>query len=260
MVGDKWHSINGGDKYGSVFYLKTGGPCFINIDKKFLLLYRKQSFIYASNEPLFNNKCVEILMGLVQKDYKISNKISLSFIKKLRTSIIRKFDYNCFREMISQGCPEARPHTTFLFFLWIKKERGKGEKRTIFRKISIQQSMLCYVVVFFQFWPPVKKAAGLNGVPCWPRPNFIQKFTKNKTKHSILIFRLVTSHLCNILKKVLIAYKDLMNLLNKTIDKLSSYKTTNVIIIHGRLMSERWHGWLQELSNTCQNAYHIFDI
>ncbi|RNA38554.1 hypothetical protein BpHYR1_027422 [Brachionus plicatilis] len=28
MVGDKWHSLNGGDKYGSVFYLKTGGPCF----------------------------------------------------------------------------------------------------------------------------------------------------------------------------------------------------------------------------------------
>ncbi|RNA10929.1 hypothetical protein BpHYR1_043341 [Brachionus plicatilis] len=31
MVGDKWHSINGGDKYGSVFYLKTGGPCFTSI-------------------------------------------------------------------------------------------------------------------------------------------------------------------------------------------------------------------------------------
>ncbi|RNA05069.1 hypothetical protein BpHYR1_020720 [Brachionus plicatilis] len=30
MVGDKWHSFNGGDKYGSVFYLKTGGPCFSN--------------------------------------------------------------------------------------------------------------------------------------------------------------------------------------------------------------------------------------
>ncbi|RNA33122.1 hypothetical protein BpHYR1_020020 [Brachionus plicatilis] len=30
MVGDKWHSLNGGDKYGSVFYLKTGGPCFTN--------------------------------------------------------------------------------------------------------------------------------------------------------------------------------------------------------------------------------------
>ncbi|RMZ98991.1 hypothetical protein BpHYR1_002723, partial [Brachionus plicatilis] len=30
MVGDKWHSLNGGDKYGSVFYLETGGPCFSN--------------------------------------------------------------------------------------------------------------------------------------------------------------------------------------------------------------------------------------
>ncbi|RNA03462.1 hypothetical protein BpHYR1_008491 [Brachionus plicatilis] len=27
----------------------------------------KQSFIYASNEPLFYNKCVETLMGIVQK-------------------------------------------------------------------------------------------------------------------------------------------------------------------------------------------------
>ncbi|RNA02257.1 hypothetical protein BpHYR1_019638, partial [Brachionus plicatilis] len=34
MVGDKWHSLNGGDKYGYVFYLKTGGPCF-NINNKF---------------------------------------------------------------------------------------------------------------------------------------------------------------------------------------------------------------------------------
>ncbi|RNA20435.1 hypothetical protein BpHYR1_038185 [Brachionus plicatilis] len=33
MVGDKWHSLNGGDKYGSVFYLKTGGPCFIYLIK-----------------------------------------------------------------------------------------------------------------------------------------------------------------------------------------------------------------------------------
>ncbi|RNA33124.1 hypothetical protein BpHYR1_030917 [Brachionus plicatilis] len=34
MVGDKWHSLNGGDKYGSVFYLKTGGPCFSNNPSK----------------------------------------------------------------------------------------------------------------------------------------------------------------------------------------------------------------------------------
>ncbi|RMZ95087.1 hypothetical protein BpHYR1_015997 [Brachionus plicatilis] len=31
------------------------------------LRYRKQSFIYASNEPLFYNKCVETLMCFVQK-------------------------------------------------------------------------------------------------------------------------------------------------------------------------------------------------
>ncbi|RMZ93143.1 hypothetical protein BpHYR1_046128, partial [Brachionus plicatilis] len=29
--------------------------------------YRKQSFIYASNESFFYNKCVETLMGFVQK-------------------------------------------------------------------------------------------------------------------------------------------------------------------------------------------------
>ncbi|RNA36730.1 hypothetical protein BpHYR1_050672 [Brachionus plicatilis] len=42
MVEDKWHSINGEDKYGSVFYLKTGGPCFKNnaMKKQLLLCLR----------------------------------------------------------------------------------------------------------------------------------------------------------------------------------------------------------------------------
>ncbi|RMZ94903.1 hypothetical protein BpHYR1_034852 [Brachionus plicatilis] len=35
---------------------------------------KKQSFIYASNEPLFYNKCVETLMGLVQKGRKSFDK------------------------------------------------------------------------------------------------------------------------------------------------------------------------------------------
>ncbi|RNA02255.1 hypothetical protein BpHYR1_019636 [Brachionus plicatilis] len=57
MVGDKWHSLNGGDKYGSVFYLKTGGPCFSNNLKKYrnILVCTYNRLVYKSHYDLHKN-------------------------------------------------------------------------------------------------------------------------------------------------------------------------------------------------------------
>ncbi|RNA29951.1 hypothetical protein BpHYR1_054516 [Brachionus plicatilis] len=77
MVGDKWHSLNGGDKYGSVFYLKTGGPCF-NFskckNKKGELVFKKNMLNQKVECYIWKNILQESLFLLEKRPVK-KNKI-----------------------------------------------------------------------------------------------------------------------------------------------------------------------------------------